>query len=146
MPRKWTIFAVMMTATALTLAAGLSLADEDSAMHKLMEQVNRKSNAIKKTVRTAVAYKKGQADLAKHAEELIVLGKKARDMKDSADKQKKPFTEWQKLSDDFIKKTEEFKDVVAKSSATQEQAKKAWSGVNGTCAACHTEFRVEDEK
>jgi cytochrome c556 len=145
MSRKWTIFAAVVSATAVTLTAcGLAVADEDSAIHKLMEQVNKKTTAIKKATRTAVAYKKGQKDLAKHAEELIDLAKKARDMKESSEKQKKPFAEWQKLTDDFIKKTGEFKDVVAKESTTQVEAKKAFTTVNASCNACHTVFRVEE--
>jgi cytochrome c556 len=143
MPRKWTVLAVMMTATALGLSS-LSFADDDSPLHKLMEQVGRKSNAIKKTTRTGVAYKKGQKDLAKLAEELADLGKKARDMKEAADKQKKPLAEWQKLSDDFVKKTEEFKEVVTNSATTQAEAKKAFNGVNASCTACHTVFRVDE--
>ena len=51
MSRKWTILAAVVTAVALT-ATGLSLAaDEDSPMHKLMEKVNAKNNAIKKATR-----------------------------------------------------------------------------------------------
>jgi cytochrome c556 len=143
MPRKWTILAVMMTATTLGVS-GLSFADDDSPLHKLMEKVGRESNAIKKTTRTGVAYKKGQKDLAKHAEELIDLGKKAREIKDAAEKQKKPLAEWQKLSDDFVKKTEEFKELISNSATTQEQAKKAFNGVSASCSACHTVFRVDE--
>ncbi len=145
MSRKWTILAAVVTAVTLT-ATGFSLADEDSPMHKLMEQVNAKSNAIKKATRTTVAYKKAQKDLAKHAEELIEYGKKFREMKDAAEKEKKPFAEWQKLTDDYIKKTEEFKALVSKPATTQDQAKKAFSGsVGASCTACHNVFRVEEE-
>ena len=59
--------------------------------------------------------------------------------------EKKPFAEWQKLSDDFIAKTEEYKGVVAKASTSQAEAKKAYTPVAASCTACHNVFRVEDE-
>ena len=144
MSRKWTTLAAVMTAVTLT-ATGLSLADEDSPLHKVMEQVNAKNNAIKKATRTLPAYKKAQKELAKYADELIELGKQSRDMKTAAEKEKKPFAEWQKLSDDFIAKTGEFKVVVANASTTQEQAKKAYSPVALSCTNCHNVFRKEDD-
>ncbi len=59
MHRKWMILGVTMVSVAV-LTTGLSLAaDEDEGpLHKLMEQVNAKSTAIKKAVRTPVAFKK----------------------------------------------------------------------------------------
>jgi cytochrome c556 len=145
MPRKWTTLAAVVTAVTLT-ATGLSMAgDEDSPVHKLMEQVNAKSNVIKKAIRTSVSYKKAQQDVVKSVDELIVLGKKAREFKEPSEKQKKTFAEWQKLCDEFVKKTEEYKGIVANTSTTQEQAKKAFGMVNTSCTNCHTVFRVEDE-
>ncbi len=144
MSRKWTTLAAVVTAVTLT-ATGLSLADEDSPLHKVMEKVNSKNNAIKKATRTAPAYKKAQKELSAYADELIVLGKESREMKSAAEKEKKPFAEWQKLSDDFIEKTGEFKTVVADASTTQEQAKKAYTPVAASCTACHNVFRKEDE-
>ena len=146
MSRKWTILAAVVTAVTLT-ATGLSLAaDEDSPMHKLMEKVNAKNNAIKKATRTAVAYKKAQKDLAKHADELIELGKKAREMKEAAEKQKKPFAEWQKL---MRRLHHQDRGVQGRRRQgrrpTQDQAKKAYTPVAASCTACHNVFRVEDE-
>lgn len=144
MTRKWLTLAAVVTAVTLT-ATGLSFADDDETpMGKLMEKVSASNNAIKKATRTAIAYKKGQKDVAKHAEELITLGKKARDMKDAAEAQKKPFAEWQKLSDDFIAKAEAFHKIAASSSTTQDVAKKAYTPVAASCTACHNVFRVEE--
>ena len=146
MSRKWSTLAAVVTAVTLT-ATGLSFAaDEDSPMHKLMEKVSANNNAIKKATRTTIAYKKAQKDLTKYADELIDLGKKSREIKEPAEKEKKPFAEWQTLSDDFIQKTVAFKGVVANAATTQEQAKKAYTPVAASCTACHNVFRVEDEK
>lgn len=142
--RKWTTLAAVVIAVTLT-ATGLSLADDDSPLHKLMEKVNAKNSAIKKATRTAPAYKKSQKDLAKYAEELNDLLKQAREMKSAAEKEKKPFAEWQKLSDDCIAKTGEFKVVVANASITQEQAKEAYKPVAASCTSCHNVFRKEDD-
>jgi cytochrome c556 len=147
MSRKWTILAAVMTAVVVT-ASGLTLAqDEDSPIHKIMEQVNSKSNAVKKVVRTAVAYKTGRKDIDKNAKSLIELAKKAREIKEPSEKQKRSFDEWQKLMDDFIKKTEEFKDLVAKPTTNQALAKKEFNGsVGAACTACHKVFRVDEDE
>ena len=76
MPRKWLTLAAALAAVVLTVT-GLSFADEDSPLHKLMEKVASKNNAIAKGVRTAVAYKKAQKDLPKLADELVEYGKEA---------------------------------------------------------------------
>ncbi len=147
MLRKWIILATVATAVAL-MATGVTFADdENSPLHKLMEKVGSKSNAIKKATRTPVAYKKDREAVVKHAEELIDLGKQARDMKESAEKQKKPMAEWQKLCDDFIKKSTEFKDFAEKSGTTkndQEAAKKSYASVAASCAACHDVFKDKE--
>ena len=77
MQRKWLILGVTMVSVAV-LTAGLSLADEDEGpLHKLMEKVNAKSTAIKKAVRTPVAFKKAQDkdEIVKNGEELLKLAK-----------------------------------------------------------------------
>lgn len=143
MPRKWTTLAAAL-ATVLLTASGLSFADDDSPLHKLMEKVNAKNNAITKAVRTPVAYKKAQKDLAAYADDLAKLGKEARDMKSAAEKQKKSVGEWTKLMDDYVKSCEEFKDVVSKSETGQAEAKSAHGKVKATCTACHNVFRVDE--
>ncbi|GAC1464435.1 MAG: hypothetical protein NVSMB9_03080 [Isosphaeraceae bacterium] len=145
MLRKWTILALTMT-TFTAVSSSLSVAgDEDSPIHKLMETVSAKNNAISKGVRTAVAFKKSQKDVAANATELAKLGKEAREIKEPAEKQKKSFAEWTSLMDDYIKKAEGLAEVAGKSDAKQEEAKKAHNAVKASCTACHNVFRVEDE-
>lgn len=144
MLRKWTTLAAAVTAVFFA-AAGLSFADEDSPLHKLMEKVSAKNNAITKGVRTGPAFKKAQKDLASYADEMIKLGKEAREDKGPAEKQKKTLAEWTKLMDDYIAKTESFRQVVAKSDAKQAEAKSAHNQVKASCTACHNVFRVEED-
>jgi len=145
MPRKWTTLAAALTAVILT-ATGLSVAaDEDSPLHKIMEKVTAKNNAVTKGVRTAVAFKKAQKDLPALADELIALGKEARPFTEPAKKQKKSQAEWEKLMDDYVQKTEAFKGVVSKSGVSQAEAKSAHNVVKASCTACHNVFKVEDE-
>jgi cytochrome c556 len=143
--RKWTTLALGMLAVS-SLATGLSLADDDSPLHKLMESVGKENAAIKKAIRTKVSYAKAdKKELGKHVDELIDLAKKARDMKEAADKQKKPMEEWTKAIDDFLKKTGEFKDVMAKSNPTFEAAQKSFRAVSASCSSCHNTFKVEED-
>ena len=147
MLRKWIILATVATAVALTATGATFADDENSPLHKLMEKVGSKSNAIKKATRTPVAYKKDHEAIVKHADELIELGKQAREMKEAVEKQKKPMAEWQKLNDDFIKKSTEFKEFVEKSGTTkndQEAAKKSYTFVAASCTACHEAFKDKD--
>lgn len=140
MPRKWTTLAAAVAAVILT-ASGFSYADEDSPVHKLMEKVGAKNNAVAKGVRTPVAFKKAQKELDAHVEELIKLGKEWRELKEPAEKQKKSFAEWTKLTDDYIKKSEALKEAIGKG---QAEAKSAHNAVKATCTACHEVFRVEE--
>lgn len=145
MLRKWTTLGVAMFAVT-ALATGISLANDESPLEKLMEAVGKENNAIKKALRTKPAYTKAdKKELAKNIDELIELSKKSRDIKSAAEKQKKPMAEWTKAVDDFIKKTEEFKGVMAKSSTTYDQAKKSFGTVTASCATCHKDFKGEDE-
>ena len=73
MLRKWTILGLTM-ASVTALATGFAMAqDEDSPLHKLMEQVNAKTLAITKAVRTPVSYKKSLKVVADSATELLAL-------------------------------------------------------------------------
>ena len=145
MNRKWTIMAAIMGGVALSVA-GLSWADdEDSPIHKLMEKVNSKNAAINKSVRTPVAWAKDGKKAAANADELTKLFKEARDLKESAEKQKKPFELWQKLMDEQIKETEAFAEL-ARSNPKQPEAKAAFERVKKVCADCHKDFRVEDDE
>ncbi|MHC5536939.1 cytochrome c [Singulisphaera rosea] len=147
MQRKWwTLFAAMVSVSML--AVGISMADEESELHQLMEKVGPKSNAIKKALRTPVAYKKGQKDLAKITEELIELAKKNKDLaKDGAKKakgEKDPEKKWVEINDVFTKELEKFAAVIGKADTDQAAAKKAWSPVNESCTECHKVFRVDE--
>lgn len=153
MLRKWTILAATMVSVSV-LAAGLSLADDDekeSALAKVMEKVNAKSNVIKKASRTAVSFKKAQAadEIVPAAKDLVKLSKEAREMaKDGVAKAKnvkEPEKKWVELSDSFTKKLEKFV-VEAGKATTKDQLKSAFGPVNQSCTDCHNVFRVEDDK
>jgi cytochrome c556 len=149
MPRKWMILAAVMVSVSV-LIVGVSMAqDEDSPLHKVMEQVNAKSLAITKGVRTAVAFKKAQADVAVAAEELHKLAKqakglgadhikKAKDVPDAAAK-------WNELMDSFASSSDNLAKVAAKPSTTQVEAKSAHTALKKVCTDCHTVFRIEEE-
>jgi cytochrome c556 len=144
--RKWTTLAVTMSAVALVFT-GLSLAaqDEGSPLEKIMESVQKHNLALTKATRTKPAFAKTKPEeIAEHADGLIADAKKARAEKGPSEKQKKPYTEWTKLMDNFIKKTEDFKGVAAKSGATFEAAKKSFAEVKSACTDCHNTFRVDE--
>ncbi len=149
MKGKWIVLAGTMLA-GVALTAGLSVAaDDESPLHKLMEQVNAKNVVVTKGVRTAVNFKKAQKDVVKAAEELAKLGKDAKPIKDAVKKSKgvKDATDakWDALMDDFIKSSEELAKVAGKSDATFDKAKTAHSAVKKSCSECHMIFRVEEE-
>src|SRR5512135_3803465 len=121
MQRKWLILGVTMVSVAV-LTAGLSLAVEDEGpLHKLMEKVNAKSTAIKKAVRTPVAFKKAQAsnDLVTNGEALLKLAKEARELAKEGIKKAKevedPEKKWVELMDALIAQTEKFVAEAGKS-------------------------------
>jgi cytochrome c556 len=149
MLRKWMILAAaIISVTALTVGiAGAD--DEDSPLHKIMEQVNAKNLAITKGVRTPVAFKKSQQDVVASAEELAKLSKEAKAYgKDYLKKAKDvPHADvkWNELMDSFTSSSEKLAKVAAKSDATQTQAKDAHVAVKKACTECHNVFRIEEE-
>lgn len=149
MNRKWIVLGAAMVSVTL-LVTGLSMADDkDSPLHKLMERVQKSNVAITKAVRTAPAFKKAQKDVVAGAEELVKLGKEAKEIKDAAKAAKgveKPVEKWDSLMDDFIKSAEEFAQEAGKSGVTNVQAKAAYKNVSKRCTACHDIFRVEEEE
>jgi cytochrome c556 len=151
MQRKWVILPAMMFAVVALATGFSSAADDEGPLHNLMEQVNKASLAIKKSVRTEVAYKKAQAanDLVKHSEELIKLQKEARGMGKDAGKKakdlKEPEKKWTELMDACIAETEKFSQLVAKPATKSAEAKSAFGVVSQSCTNCHNVFRVEDE-
>ncbi len=144
--RQWKTFAAVLVTAAATVT-GLCLADDDdSPMEKIMSKVGGKQNAIVKAMRTPVAFTKSKADIPALCDELIKLGKEARELKESAEKEKKPYEDWTKLMDDYIKKTEEFKEFVSKADAKQDTSKEAYKSVQKTCTACHQVFKIDKDK
>lgn len=151
MQRKWMVAVATMFSLS-ALVAGISLADDEGGpLHELMEKVNKSSNAIKKATRTAVAYKKAQAnnEIATNAEELIKLSKEARGMGKEAAKKAKTVkdaeTQWTTLTDSFTKELQKFHSTASRSSTTQAEAKKAYGLVSQSCTNCHNVFRVEED-
>src|SRR4051794_4866998 len=93
MLRKFAVLTV-----SLGIIAGLAVAaDDESPTAKIMEKVNVKHSALRKSTRTAAEFKKSGSTIPKNTEEIVKLAKEAREIKDSSEKEKKPFTEWQKL-------------------------------------------------
>jgi cytochrome c556 len=151
MQRKWSIPGVTMVSVAV-LTAGLSLADEDEGpLHKLMEKVNAKSTAIKKAVRTPVAYKKAQAkdEIVKNGEEVLKLAKEAREQSKEGVKKAKevkdPEKKFVELMDALIAQTEKFVAVAGNSETKQKDASSAFRVVSQRCTDCHNIFRIEEE-
>lgn len=146
MQRKWFVLTASMAA-GLALCAGLSVADEDSPLHKLMEQVQAKNTVITKGTRTETAYKKGRKEVLKAAEELVKLGKESKPMKDAAKKArdvKDAEAKWDAMMDDFIKASEDMVKVLSNEAADQKAAKAAHTAVKKSCTPCHDVFRVEE--
>jgi cytochrome c556 len=140
--------AVMVSASLLTI--GISMADdEESPLHKVMEQVNAKSLAITKGVRTAVAFKKAQKDVAAAAEDLVKLAKQAKGLGQDHVKKAKDVPnaagKWNELMDAFANSAEHLAQVAAKPSTKQEEAKSSHTAVKKVCTDCHTVFRIEEE-
>jgi hypothetical protein len=148
MPRKWMMIAAVMSSVSL-LTIGISMADdEDSPLHKLMEQVNAKSLAITKGVRTVVAFKKAQKDVASAAEDLVKLAKQAKDLGKDHIKKAKDVPDaagkWNVLMDAFASSSEHLAKVAGSPSANQEEAKSAHTALKKVCSDCHTVFRIEE--
>ena len=144
--RKWTVLATVM-ASCVALIAGFAMADEDSELHKIMEQVNAKNGAITKAVRSKVNFSKSQKDVVKHAEELVKLAEKAKPYQDAVKNAKdvpNPGEKWNTLMDDFIKQSKNLKEVADKDGTTFEEAKKAHAAVKKSCSECHNIFRIEE--
>lgn len=133
-----------IAALTFGLFASLTLADDESPLEKLMEQIQNKTNAMRKVTRNAAEYKKGAESIAKDTKEVLKLAKESRDFKEPAEKEKKPQAEWEKLTDEMIKATEELAKVCADSKSTQAQAKEAFTAYTKTCTACHNVFKKED--
>jgi cytochrome c556 len=145
MPRKYVVLSASMLTVALTIT-GISIAAVDSPLEKQMESINAKTRAIKNSIKTVAAWKKGADTAVKGADDLIKLGKEARKEKGPSEKQKKSYDEWTKLMDDMIKAAEDFSAVAKNPQTTQVQAKDAFKPLDKSCAACHMVFKVDEDK
>ena len=144
--RKLTILALTALATGLGFA-GYSMAlagDDDSPLHKAMEQVQAKNAFILKNLKTPALFKKNQKEIAESAKALATLGKSVRDEMGPAKEMKKDQREWTTLMDSYVKESDAFAEAVAKPDMTQVVAKDKFKAVTATCTACHTPFRKDD--
>jgi len=148
MLRKWLVFASSALVLVSIAGAGFSIADdEESELGKLMEKVNKQSNAIKKGTRNLVNFKKSQKDVAKGAKELLKLAKESKSRKEGLAKAKNeadPQKKWNELSEAFIGSAEKLNDVAGKEGPNYDDTKKAFSAVSKTCTECHQVFRVDE--
>ena len=144
--RKASLLVLTALSTGLGFA-GYNLAvagDDDSPLHKAMEQVQAKNAFILKNLKTPVLFKKNQKEISDNAKALATLGKSVRDVTEPAKEAKKDQGEWTKLMDSYVKEADSFADLVAKPDTTQAVAKDKFKAVTATCTACHTPFRKED--
>jgi cytochrome c556 len=146
MQRKWFVVAGSMLA-GLVVCAGLTVADDDSPLHGLMEKVNKNNSVLTKTTKNETQYKKGRKDAVKAAEELVKAGKESKPIKDAVRKAKDVKdgdAKWDAMMDDFIKASEALAKVVSDEKSTQAQAKTAHAAVKKSCTPCHDVFRIEE--
>jgi cytochrome c556 len=147
MLRKWMAFALSAGVLVSIVGAAFSRADDESELGKLMEKVNKSTNALKKGTRTPVAFKKSTKDVEKQAKELHKLAKEAKPFKDALGKAKNeadPQKKWNELMDAFIEKSEKLSDTASKETPDYDDTKKAFTAVSKTCTECHQVFRVEE--
>jgi cytochrome c556 len=144
------VFALSAGVLVSIAGAAFSFDDDESPLGKVMEKVNKQSNAIKKGTRNLVTYKKSQKDVAKSSKELVKLAKEAKPLKDAVAKAKNeanPQQKWNELMDAFIENAEKLSETAGKASPDAEgfgDTKKSWNAVNKTCTDCHTVFRVDE--
>ncbi len=148
MLRKWLVFAFSAVVLVSIAGAGFSIADdEESELAKLMEKVNKQSNAIKKGTRNPVNFKKSHKDVAKSAKELAKLAKESKSHKEALGKAKNeadPQKKWNELSEAFISSSAKLSEVAGKDGPSYDDTKKAFSAVSKTCTECHQVFRVDE--
>ncbi len=150
--RKWSVLAASAAAFAFLFSAiTLNAQDgEELKLHDLMEKVSATNNKINRVVRTKVTFTKAAngKDVAKEANALLELGKKARESEEAFEAGKKngvadPKEQWIKLMDEMNKGIE---DLIAKSEAGDfDGAKTAHSTVKNACAECHKVFKIEED-
>lgn len=147
MLRKFLTVSAAMAAAIVLCAAASSARDDESPLHKLMEGVNKKNAALTKALKSVTSYKKDQAKAAAAAEDMLKAAEESKKDTSAVAKQKKTVAEWNKLSDDFIKKSADLKAAIGKGTSKSEydQAKAAHAAVKASCSSCHDVFRIEDK-
>ncbi|MFO0889797.1 MAG: cytochrome c [Isosphaeraceae bacterium] len=156
MNRKWIgLLAAAAAVAAFGLAGNLSLAQDEkhkeneTALGKLMEKVQKRNSEITKFTRNANTFKKSQKELQKAAADMYKLAKDAKPLKEGYTKNAKneanPEKKWDEIMDAFVKTSKDFSDLVVKDTTTQKDAKDSFQSVKKTCSDCHTVFRVESE-
>jgi cytochrome c556 len=146
---KWLVFplsAGVLLVFGIVAGPGLYGADDETPLGKIMEKVNKANSTITKGTRSKVYFAKSRKDVEKSAKELAKLAKEAKPLTDAIKKAKvaDPQKKWDAYMDVFIKSSEKLGEVSAKSSATYEEAKSAFTVVKKVCTDCHTDFRVEE--
>lgn len=146
MNRKWIALAASVS-LSLIMVGGLTMADdqeEGTPLHKVMEQVQKNNSAVLRGVRNTASYKKSEEEVAEAGKNLLKLAKEARPLgKEVAEAQKKEIAEWEKLTDEWIKETEKFNQLIADKSE-QPAIKDGYKVVSKTCTNCHEVFRVDE--
>lgn len=142
--KLWVLAAGLVAPAVFVASLSVAAPDEDSELHKLMEQVQAKNAAVLKGVRNKASFTKAQADVAGAAADLAKLGKQAKDRFKDVDKPAQPVAKWNELSDAYVKECEKFAEDVAKKDMTAEKAKVAYKAVQATCTSCHNVYRVEE--
>jgi cytochrome c556 len=135
------------SAIAVALMAGsLSFAaDGEGKLHEAMEKVGKVNNAINKSVRTPVAYKKDSKGVTDNSKELVKLAKETVEALEDAKKikgVKDAEAQWKTLAADFLKVSEKLAEAAAKED--HAAVKDAHSAVKKSCTACHDVFRIEE--
>jgi cytochrome c556 len=138
MPAFAGLVAVFLAAAVAPGARG----GDDSAILKIMEQVNTRNRAINKGLRNFVATDAaGRKTLAAEAASLVQLGKEVRRLTEPARERKKSQQEWARTVDDFLRASEEFATVIAEPGSSQPRAKQFYQKLQKTCINCHSAFR-----
>jgi cytochrome c556 len=141
------VFALSAGLIVSVAGIGFALDDEESPLEKVMEKVNKASNAIKKGTRNPVTYKKSSKDVAKQSKELLKLAKESKPLKEALGKAKNeanPQKKWDELMDAFIASSETLSKTAAKDEPSYDDTKKAFGAVSKTCSECHQVFRVDE--
>ncbi len=145
MNRKWAVLAVSLVSSALVASSIAMAQDEDSKLHMLMENVQKNNAVVLRGVRNPIQFRKDKEKIATAAEDLVKLGKEAREMDEAYKKEKKEKKEWTDLMDGFLKEAENFSKLMKADDTEQDAAKASYRIVSRKCVDCHEVFRIEEE-